>query len=1249
MPRMVRIRKRDDKPSQGQQPPAQEQPTAKRRDTKKDSKPTKNPSMSKQAQGDKKLKSPEIAAVSSVSANAKAPAKPTAKPTTKAAGKGKIPPTQAHGANKGKKAGDSKRGDIKESEGRGSRGTTPEKAITKGNGAPCQMVAPGKNSHGGNKHPGSSQKVGKTIDRNNIVSDKDGKVKNSSPLRCVEGDSARDSPSRTSTAKGVVGLVSSAPAPERHKTFSPWKSRVGDSVLTDITTGNNAQVCGQVIANPQVCGGQVFGEKITTVALVSASYSGQESLGRSHVGRAPDVQSAVAAGIRNGPLADPLGEGTGILSGEYRLSDCSEGVLSGDYRSITDSGFISRSYGSTSSTTTAVVSSLSRACAKTVANTMPGENHAPKSSGTSSSASDAGKTATTSESEQSQSSNGSKPPATVNRTEPTQKEPDQSQPGPDSAAPEGEIAGNGTASLSESTISEPSISISDRQNPTSTQAPVTMGVETTVVAGTGVSPQGSTLSLPVATSSCPTGASNGSVASSDITVSTAMASTSDTSSSVGSTSTAPPGAAVGNNKSKTKLEWRRRMHSSPIERSVENPPPSPRFAFSFDVPQPKTSGQAEKQGQTRADLLSSVSEDFLICQICFEEYSKPKLLPCLHFFCERCLVRYVADRSHKFECPTCGQETCLTERGVARLKDNFFISNLCDTLSMQRGRVKEKKVSCAICSDEDAEATSRCLECADFLCPDCATSHCRTRFTRGHHVVTLEDLQSGRFEEQLRSKQEVYCDMHQGEVVRFYCESCDNPVCRDCVVVEHKDHKHADIKDVVGKSRLLLEGLLKSTRQKIPEFEFALAEVHQVQEMKKSERDRVEIDIKQRAKELIALIQQQEQSLLSELHFMYSREQKDLATEESFLEKSLNSLKSSVNFTEKVLKYGNNEEVLSVKKEMADRLYRLSQREPERKMSDRLSSNHLVFISTPGDTRSILMKVGYIKNQVPTSAIPYYKYCLKPGPGQSKSARLLHQFGRRGSGDGEFNGPYRVAVTAEGHVVVGDRNNRRIQIFDTEGRMKSKFPAGSYSKVAVMHDGNLAVTDSEGNIRLCAQDGSVIHEFKPPVTSCYSGIAVDKLGRIIVTDAINHSVCIFEPDGTQIHQFGTKGSADDEFKAPSYVTVNSKSHIIVSDTRNHCIKIFDQDGKFLNKLGSLGTGDGHFDYPAGVCVDSKDNIIVSDYGNKRVELFQNDLKFLRHIASVEDGLLHPEAVAVTPDGFLVLTDTGTNDIKIFMY
>ncbi|KAI8481026.1 hypothetical protein Bbelb_412660, partial [Branchiostoma belcheri] len=36
------------------------------------------------------------------------------------------------------------------------------------------------------------------------------------------------------------------------------------------------------------------------------------------------------------------------------------------------------------------------------------------------------------------------------------------------------------------------------------------------------------------------------------------------------------------------------MHSSPIERSVENPPPSPRFAFSFDVPQPKTSARISR-------------------------------------------------------------------------------------------------------------------------------------------------------------------------------------------------------------------------------------------------------------------------------------------------------------------------------------------------------------------------------------------------------------------------------------------------------------------------------------------------------------------------------------------------------------------------------------------------------------------------------------------------------------------------------
>ena len=52
----------------------------------------------------------------------------------------------------------------------------------------------------------------------------------------------------------------------------------------------------------------------------------------------------------------------------------------------------------------------------------------------------------------------------------------------------------------------------------------------------------------------------------------------------------------------------------------------------------------------------------------------------------------------------------------------------------------------------------------------------------------------------------------------------------------------------------------------------------------------------------------------------------------------------------------------------------------------------------------------------------------------SPSGERIQQFGRRGSGRGEFDRPDGVAVDGEGNVLVVDRGNHRIQKFTAEGR-----------------------------------------------------------------------------------------------------------------------------------------------------------------------------------------------------------------------
>jgi hypothetical protein len=51
-----------------------------------------------------------------------------------------------------------------------------------------------------------------------------------------------------------------------------------------------------------------------------------------------------------------------------------------------------------------------------------------------------------------------------------------------------------------------------------------------------------------------------------------------------------------------------------------------------------------------------------------------------------------------------------------------------------------------------------------------------------------------------------------------------------------------------------------------------------------------------------------------------------------------------------------------------------------------------------------------------------------------KNGNWLKSWGEPGQGPGQFNTPHSIAIDAEGSVYVADRGNRRIQVFDGEGK-----------------------------------------------------------------------------------------------------------------------------------------------------------------------------------------------------------------------
>ena len=56
----------------------------------------------------------------------------------------------------------------------------------------------------------------------------------------------------------------------------------------------------------------------------------------------------------------------------------------------------------------------------------------------------------------------------------------------------------------------------------------------------------------------------------------------------------------------------------------------------------------------------------------------------------------------------------------------------------------------------------------------------------------------------------------------------------------------------------------------------------------------------------------------------------------------------------------------------------------------------------------------------------------------SRDGTYLMEFGKPGTGPGEFNTPHAVAVAADGRIFVSDRGNLRIQVFDKDGKYLSE-------------------------------------------------------------------------------------------------------------------------------------------------------------------------------------------------------------------
>lgn len=153
----------------------------------------------------------------------------------------------------------------------------------------------------------------------------------------------------------------------------------------------------------------------------------------------------------------------------------------------------------------------------------------------------------------------------------------------------------------------------------------------------------------------------------------------------------------------------------------------------------------------------------------------------------------------------------------------FYVKNLLDVLSIKE--CNTSKVTCGNC-DEKREEASYCFHCGKFWCKDCLNGHNILRENKEHRVLALKEFQDEDFEDVL--KRPAFCqkELHEKEVLKFYCKVCEVPVCQNCVIVEHNKHDvqylevcAREVKSSIASKLAAATGSTNSLKDAIQEFE----------------------------------------------------------------------------------------------------------------------------------------------------------------------------------------------------------------------------------------------------------------------------------------------------------------------------------------------------------------------------------------------------------------------------------------------
>ncbi len=282
-----------------------------------------------------------------------------------------------------------------------------------------------------------------------------------------------------------------------------------------------------------------------------------------------------------------------------------------------------------------------------------------------------------------------------------------------------------------------------------------------------------------------------------------------------------------------------------------------------------------------------------------------------------------------------------------------------------------------------------------------------------------------------------------------------------------------------------------------------------------------------------------------------------------------------------------------------------------------------------------------------------------PGSEQSQAAnafaKIVLEFGDKGSGPGLMDDPRYVAIDKDGNIWTADYGDGRVQKFDPDGKFElliqvepDKNDNNYIGGLAADYAGNLYVSRSGDILKYSTADGTLLKTFagKFPSTR-YEALTVDATNTLYAlhTTASDNSLIKLDGNGKVLGRWDEIVSSVNKKDAAMElgVALDGVGNIYIASFFGNQVYIYDKSAKFVDRFGQQGNEPGQFNGPQQIVVDGKNQVYVKH--TLGIDQFDTSGRYLGSLPiDYQKGA--PMGLTVDREGFLYVV---TNNGKVLKY